>query len=81
MKTSQGRRKQLLSLVDYNTNPTSDSPPDPLVEETELETFQHFLDDGDWVTVEEHLPTHIGGSERKKKKVSYATYSEVKSTT
>lgn len=71
LKTQDGRRKQLVSYIPLDR---TDGTPgtNPLDDETELETFKHFLDDaadGDWLPVDEDRGKLGQRSETKKKKV------------
>lgn len=68
-KTRDGRRKHKLSCIPL-TVANDEVEPDLLAEETELSTFQHFLDDGndgDWVPCEEESTKNRKSDARKKK--------------
>lgn len=69
-KTSDGRRKHQLSLIPLSADTITNST--PLDKETEMETFQHYLEDDNWIT-EETITTAITNTKtknQKKKKVS-----------
>lgn len=64
-RTAMGRRKEEVSLVSISNNPDTES--NPLEEETELETFQNFLGDNEW------LPDDINSTETGSKSKSKKT--------
>lgn len=73
LKDLDGRRKRITTLVPVTLDPNLTSSIE-LVEETELETFQHVLEDNDWVPFDEKDvgPSKSQQVQKKRKKVSFA---------
>lgn len=74
LQTSTGRRKEKTTIVPLTSDVTAEQI--TLDEQTELETFHHYLNDDDWVTEDlSSTKTTQKGKDRKLKKVLlYARY-------
>lgn len=71
IKNAKGRRKQHVTMIPLSTDAASDLDADPLAEKTELETFQHFLADGEWLPIEDNRESSVAtrdGKSRKKRR-------------